>query len=64
MDKNPERHALMYTILFNSQNIHERTIFFIDKETEKHCEIMKFIKFMSLVNGKLDFNAGHLTPPI
>lgn len=64
MDKNPERHALMYAILFNSQNIHEGTIFFIDKETEKHCEIMKFIKFMSLVNGKLDFNVGHLTPPI
>lgn len=49
---------LILKIFMNEQS------FFIDKETEKHFEIMKFIKFMSLVNGKLDFNVGHLTPPI
>lgn len=55
---------MLSCMLFNFQNIHEGTIFFIAKETEKYFEVMKFIKFMSLVNGKLDFNSDHLTPPI
>lgn len=52
--------AKIIYILFNSQNIHEESNLFYN---ERCFEVMKFMKLMSLVNGKLDLNSGLLTPP-
>jgi len=51
-----KNNMLSCVVSFNSQNIQGPNSLFIAKKTERCFEVMKFMKSMSLVSGKLDLS--------